>query len=342
MSKNKVAMQTMSKHVYILVFCFLQGLYLRAAHADVELHDVLTSVYEHFPMVLAAQKKVESQEQKVIASQGAFDLTLHSEADIRAQGYYDGRSIDVYAQKPLMFNAGKVYGGYRISDGLYPSYEGKRHTLDQGEINAGLQFSVWRNRSIDEPRGMLWNSQIQQSIEEMKLRQVELDVHKKAVQQYWHWVVQGSIYRVYENLVQIALARDKALQERVRKGDLAEIYLSENRQYLANRQLQVAHAKQDFEKASYGLSLFYRDSSGQPQIPTIESIPGFTIDSETLVLLDVENDIAYAMDRAPSLKILDLQAEQLGYMIRLGKNELSPLLDFDFSVSKISVKVSPS
>ena len=152
-----------------------------SASAKLDEDIILHSTRVHYPMVKEALENVEAAKMKVLASKGNFDLKLESKMDMRTRGFYDGKSGDVRAVKPLRFMNTEIYTGYRVSDGSYPDYEGKVDTLSEGEVRAGIKVSLWQTRDIDENRLVLWNSQLEEQIKDFKLQSTKLKAQKSLI-----------------------------------------------------------------------------------------------------------------------------------------------------------------
>ena len=294
---------------------------------------VLHSTRKHYPMVKEALENVEAAKMKVIASKGNFDLKLESKMDIRTRGFYDGKSGDVRAVKPLRFMNSEVYTGYRVSDGTYPDYEGKVDTLSEGEIRAGIKVSLWQNRDIDENRLQLWNNQLEEQIKDFKLQGTKLKAQKFAQKAYWTWFAYGHIYNVHKELLNIAIERDDAITKRIKRGDLARIYGSENRQYILKRSQKVIEAERNFYEASLYLSLFHRNKMGKPIIPEMEDLPKLSVNVKKIDVKNLSQDLKIMMERNPEMLSMRRQYLQLSNEERMGENKLAPKVDLSFEVS---------
>ena len=64
----------------------------------------------------------------------------------------------------------------------------------------------------------------------------------------------------------MAISRNKGIERRVNKGDLARIYLTENNQYVLKRSVLLLQAENQFVKAANFLSLFNRSDTGSTVI----------------------------------------------------------------------------
>lgn len=301
--------------------------------AKIDEYEVLTSTSKYYPMILEAMEDVEGAKMKVVSSLGEFDLKIKSKGDVRTRGFYDGKSGDIKVVKPLQFMNSEVYTGYRVSDGIYPDYEGKVDTLTDGEVRAGIKVSLWQNRDIDEQRLDLWNNRLNTQIKTLKLVSTRLKMQKQAQKAYWSWYAYGHIFGVHKELLQIAISRDDAISQRIKRGDLAKIYSTENRQYILKRSQKVLEAERDFFEASLYLSLFYRDKEGRPIMPLTKDLPKLKIDVVKLDETLMKKDTNTILNSNPELLSMEQEYQQLSNEELQGKNKLAPKIDLRFEVS---------
>jgi outer membrane protein TolC len=295
---------------------------------------VINSALKHYPDVLQSIEDMEASKAQIKEALGAFDLKLKAKGDIRTRGFYNGKSMDVVVEKPLQFFNSRVYTGFRQSEGKYPDYEGKNDTLTDGESRFGVEFSLLQDRAIDERRLKLRNSKLGLNSKEMKFLLVRVKINKMASKAYWTWVAKGNIVKVYQELLDIAIDRNKGLKSRVRRGDLAKIYMTENRQYILKRETQLLKSKQEFFEAALELSLFLRDEFSSPIMPQDELLPEFDSNFPMVSKVMFEEGVSRAMEISPKLRILDNQTQEFRNEQLMGENKLMPRLDLSFEVSR--------
>ena len=251
----------------------------------------------------------------------------------RAAGFYGLTYVDNRFIAPLRNFGGDLYAGYRISDGDFPVYEDEYVTLGAGEFNFGASISLLRDRQIDQRRMKLRDRSIEVEMAELDYVLASIEVQHDAMIAYWNWVAAGQRLKVYENLQGLAMNRINALNSRVAEGDLAGIALVENQQRLFARRALVVGAKRALENAALVLSLYYRDSSGEPSVPHAEQLPTAFPEpqGESDNLLD---DIDAALARQVELSLIDRRLELASNRRLLGENELMPQLDLDIKVAR--------
>ncbi len=291
--------------------------------------EVVSSAINHFPKVIESLQKQTEIENTVRESRGAFDASLKGKLDTRTEGYYNGDSYKVLAEKPIPYLNSRVYGGYRQSFGEFPVYEGKAETLDGGETFAGFSLSLLRNALIDKERYQLRKQKQNLYQSKIDVEKTKVEVQTMALKAYWTWVLNGYELQTYQNILNLAKARAGQIQKRIRAGDLARIYASENDQYIRKREAQVTQSQLDFQKASFYLSLFYRDNSGDPISVTNSDVPKLTQESFTPNIASTELT-QQALKANLNLKLLQSQREQARLDVKLGNNEYLPKVDVNF------------
>jgi outer membrane protein TolC len=298
------------------------------------LEDVLGSSLRAFPQILAAFEQRDAQAGKLLSSRGAFDLKLENTTYTRAAGYYDGKLVDSKIVKPLpSFNA-KVYGGYRIADGEFPIYEDEFFTNGGGEFKLGAVFSLWRDRDIDERRFALRDNTLALQQTELSARLTQIEVQHAATGAYLAWVAAGRAVGIYRDLLTLAESRQDGLEQRVADGDLARVYLNENRQYILKRSARVAEAERTLANHANRLALYLRDASGSPRVPGTGELPQDWPDLGRVDAAAVEATLAAALGERPELGIVATDIERERNRLALGKNELMTRIDLNLEASR--------
>lgn len=299
------------------------------------LEAVLSSSRERYPQVLAAREKIRAQTGKLLSSQGAFDLYAEQTSKSRLSGYYDGRYTNTKLVQPFADFSTEVYGGYRVSGGDFPIYEDEAYTLDAGEFKVGAVFSLLRDRDIDERRAKLRDSRLSLDQTELDATLTRVRVQHDAMTAYVGWIAAGEALAVYRGLLQLAEARNEGLDIRVQEGDLAKVYLNENRQYILRRRGFVVEAERKLFAAANKLSLYLRHADGSPRRPNEAELPRRWPDSQGL--LDpstIEATISAALSARPEIGVLTADIERERLNLALGRNLLKPRVDLNLEAAR--------
>jgi outer membrane protein TolC len=294
---------------------------------------VLSSSREHFPRVQSAVAEILAQQGRVTEALGAFDLSLEQESLIWADGFYDGMSADSKLVKPVGPANAKLFAGYRVSNDDFPIYQQELVTNDGGEFNLGIIFSMWRDRATHARRVALSNARLGVREARIELRLARLMTQRNAARAYWRWVAAGRELTVYRQLATLAEKRMDGLDQRVKAGDVAAIFVVENRQNLLRRQALVTSAERDFRIAAIELSLYLRDHEGRPrraleqELPEAFPSPEIAIDDPS-VLVDA------VLARRPELALLDVDRARRENSLLLAENLLKPRVDVGFKAAQ--------
>ncbi len=299
-----------------------------AAHAaeELTLEQVLASSRVHFPRIQSAVQEKLIREGRVQSALGEFDLALEQSTLVWADGYYDGMAVDNRLVKPLGLSNAKVFAGYRVSNDDFPVYQQDRVTNGGGEFNVGLVFSLWRDRAIDERRFELLSTRLGVREADYELTLARVLTQRLAAGAYWRWVAAGQRVAIYRQLVELSGQRMAALERRVDEGDVAAIYVVENRQNLLLRKALLTNAERDQVTAAIDLSLYFRDADGMSVIPTSGAMPRAfpRIDANYATTAD---GVATVLARRPEFAQLDTSLERERARLQVAENALLPRVD---------------
>jgi len=240
------------------------------APATLALGQVLASVEQHFPLIDAAERDLDSSEGELLAADGAFDPQWRTRVFGSPAGYYQPLTADSTITLPTALWGTQLFAGWRYGLGLsstgIPVYDGRIETGDYGELRAGATVPLWRNRSIDRARANVRRAPRGREAAELGVVQQRLDSTRVAAQRYWEWVAAGRRHAVARDLLALARDRDAGLAERVARGDLPEFERADNARALLQREGFVVQARRQLEQAAIELSLYLRDARGGPRI----------------------------------------------------------------------------
>lgn len=317
-------------YLFLLVLFYSQ---VSISASVLEVNDVLKSTDIHHPLILKSLDSIRVAEANLQKAKGGFDLTLKSYTDNRLKGYYDGNFFDVLLEKPFLFLNSKLYLGYRKSENFYPEYEGKYETLSQGEQRVGLEISLWRDRRINDKSIKIFNSKLKRDISKQDNKLKRNEIRKYATKAYWNWYSVGHNLRIKEELLKVAELRQKGITQKVKRGDLAQIYQVENRQYIMKRKADVIKQKQSFLESSMVLSLFFRDNKGKPLVVSSKYL---SKDLRLDYIEKVESKVSKKIKTKENPKLLniDLKIEQLLNKKLNAENDLHAKVNLKFEVSK--------
>ena len=292
----------------------------------VTLEDVITQAEAQYPAVISAERDRERASNQELSAEGAFDPALKAKAEYVPSGEYENRWFDTWVEQPIAPMGARAFAGYRLGRGYFGPYDEKLLTNSGGELRAGIEVSLLRNRDIDERRGRLAIARAGVDVADASREQQILDVVRQTAQRYWDWVAAGQRLRVARALEKLAQDRQAITETRAQKGDLALIETVDNERLVYQRQAIVLAGERALLKAANDLSLYYRDANGEPIILTESDVP-LEFPPTALELRTDENALAETFARHPDLTKLNAQRVQNEVEAKLGHNLGLPKLD---------------
>lgn len=296
--------------------------------------EVLTSVEQHFPLILAAQQEVALADARLLGARGGFDTRLSGQGATKARGYYENEELDVELSQPTRLWGATFSGGYRLGTGDFAVYDGYDETNDGGEVRVGLKLPLLQGREIDKRRVAEWRARIGRERAEPLILEKRLEVQKKAADAYWRWVAWCRSRDIARLLLSLAENRQAQVVRAVEEGQQAPIAIADNERSIVDRRSKLVYTERNLEKAAIELSLYWRDEQGWPVVPTraVEEVDFPPARDPDLVL--VPEDVQLALAQRPELRVLELELEALGLDRDLARNDRLPELDFGLKASQ--------
>ena len=297
--------------------------------------EVLRSSALTFPAILEAFEREAAARSDQLSADGAFDLMLKGEAYDRLTGFYSGGYAKAEARQPLRPYGAEVFGSYKISDGTFPTYENVFNTNQFGEVKVGALFSLLRDRDIDSRRFAIEDTRLAASQARLDVMLVQLNVQHEALRAYYRWVAAGEEIRVFEELLEIAEARQVGLAREVNEGARPRIALTENEQNLLRRRTLLEQARRDLQTAANSLGFYLRDTSGRMFVPSREHLPpAQTLRAVAPVEALLTAPVSDVIAARPELQTFKLALERATNRVALRRNDLQPKLDASLELSR--------
>jgi outer membrane protein TolC len=317
------------------IFC-VPLLHNLAVAEPITLKQILESVKKHHPLLFAALEERNTAEADLLSARGAFDPTIKINGYNRAVGYYEGNRFGAFLDQPVESTGGRVFGGYRRSDGRIPVYEGDELTLSDGEFSIGAEQALLRDGVIDRRRANISRFEIQQNIAEFNIHERMIALTRAATLSYWDWVVAGRRVEVLKRLLSTAEIRNGQIEQRVKHGDLPAFDLDDSRRQVFQRQAQLIQAERALQNSSFELSLFYRNLAGSPVVPENSELPKNYNDQLALKLDSNDSLLEIALVRRPEIQRLNGQLNQNQIESNLAENQILPKIDLQIIAAQDS------
>jgi outer membrane protein, heavy metal efflux system len=329
----------------VMLSLLLAGLFLHARNVPepaipprlapaLTLEEVLVSVERQYPPLLAALQDRVIAGADVTIAEGRFDLNLKAGYE---GGYLDYYRNDIYragVEQATPFQGLSYSTGYSLGQGPFPSYEGDLKTYSQGEYKAEMRAPVLRGRAIDSSRAELQKALIGRRIADLNVEQQRLLVVQMATRRYYDWIAAGQRLDAAKAMLAAAEEREKQLLEAARLGQIPQIDATDNRRAIFSRRAFVVEAERGLQLAAIELSLYLRDSSGQPVLPAAEQLPQAFPQTRKPDEQRLNEDIELALRRRPEVQRFAAQRDQVGIDRKLASNQLLPKTDLVLSYKR--------
>ncbi len=299
--------------------------------AALPLDEVLDSTARHHPLVLGALADLEAATGDARAATGAFDPSLKVRGTTTPLSGYPAGRLDALIDVPTPIWGATLQGGYRLGLGSFPVYYGERETDAFGELRAMLNVPLLRNGPIDRRRATVERTELAREWASLGVAQQRLELRRQASLRWVRWVAAGERRALAQSLLDLARTRQSQLDERARAGDVAAIDAVDNRRAILQREVGLVSATRGVEEAAYELSLFLRDSAGDPVLVGISRLPGpLSPPSKE----ELEPSLEESLSRRPEVARLDKQKRQAEVEQRFARNQLLPSVDLQVGVSQ--------
>ena len=292
---------------------------------DVGFDEVLASVYSSYPLLQAALYNRNIALGQQIGASGAFDTKLKGASENGPQGFYENYRQSLGIVQPTYWG-GEVFAGYRIGRGDFQPWYLERQTNGAGEFKAGVQVPLARNRTIDARRAELWKSGYERSMAEPDIQAQLIGYVQEASYGYWDWVAAGEYHQIATRVLVLAEERTNRIESQVNAGLVDPPELTDNLRLVAIRKAKAADTRRKMEQTAAKLSVYLRDGSGKPIVPTEKQLPGFP-DPSPVDELQLDQDIQTALSNRPELRMLDLLRQQTQIDYNEATNQLQPELN---------------
>ena len=300
--------------------------------AGISLEDVIDSVHRSYPLVQAAFQERNIADGNQLSEWGAFDTKLKAATENGPVGYYETYRNSAGFTTPI-YGGGEYFGGYRNGRGSFEPWYRERNTNDGGEFKAGVRVPLIRDRDIDLRRAAVWRATYDQQIADPVIKASLVAFSREAGLAYWKWVAAGHKYRIGQQWLELARARNDRIKRRVELQDLDPPELKDNMRAIAKREAKLADALRIYQQAAVKLSLFLRDDAGRPYVSTPDRLPEFPA-LRDLSRAVVDADISRATQSRPELAALDLELQKLRVDYAESCNMTQPGLDVQLSGSQ--------
>ncbi len=318
----------------LVALVFLCNPHFALAEESLQVDDVLSSVAETHPTMVAAQASVELGRGRRLAARRATEPKVGVSASVVPAGYYDYWQLAAAVEQRVPSTGTKLVGGYRMGRGDIPAYYGERETRDGGELFAKVNVPLLAGRSIDKERAEISKTKIAATQAGFALDSVWIDIARQASLAYWEWTASGQKLRVAEELQTIAQERADRIHQQAESGAYPRIAVIDADRVVLSRQSKRLQALGKFARAQQKLSLFYRSPKGAPIVPSLELVPAEMKAPTNISDDSIQAWIDAAILNRPELKVADSQRRQAEVDQAMARNLTLPSLDANAFVAR--------
>ncbi|MCA9150131.1 MAG: TolC family protein [Planctomycetales bacterium] len=294
---------------------------------SLSLADVVASVYRFYPEIERARTERSRTQGESVSAWGAYDTKLGAFSLNEPMGYYKNYRHGIGLARQTWWG-GYLSAGYRLGRGSVQPWYKERQTDEGGEFKLAMVQPLLQGRAIDAQRVAIFQAALGQQAAEPAIQQAILETSRDAVTIYWQWVASGAVLAAQRELLDLAEARRNQIEGGVRAGKFAEIDLLLNQQLIAERRVKLVETEQKFRATSFKLSLYLRDGSGEPLVPSDLWLPRKFPEVQPPRRAPFDTDLAAALTRRPEPRLLQLEIQKVQLDRQLACNQTLPTLDF--------------
>jgi len=297
----------------------------RHGEPAIVLGDVVASVYDSYPLLVAAFLEGAIADGNQLATWGAFDTKLKGATENGPTGFYQTYRNSAGLNQPI-YHGGEVFGGYRIGRGFFEPWYLERQTNDAGEFKAGVRVPLLRNRNIDARRADLWRATFDQQRVRPEIRAELIEFVREASIAYWIWIAAGKQYDIGREALRLSVERNARLQRRVEEGDLDPPVQRDNDRSIAQRESKLIDRRRKLQQSAVKLSLFLRSPDGVPIVPAENQLGEFP-SPVNIPAAQIDSDIQAALSQRPELAALDALRRRVNVDLAEACNDCLPNVD---------------
>ena len=326
----------MRERVFIL--CLMATLLLWGPFAQAQ-DSVQVLTLEQYHRIILANHPVASQarllteqaRQELRIARGAFDPEISSKLQRKEFGGKEYYNIwDNTLKVPLWFGPA-LKAGFEKNQGQFLNPE--RTTPTDGLSYAGITVPLGQGLFIDERRATLRQAQLMQGIAEAERVKMINKLLLEATKDYWEWLFQYRTVQLYQEALNLADFRLKAVNIRAEEGDLAAIDTVEALMVVQDRQVQLQQALLNYNNNRLRVAVHLWAENAVPleleenTVPTLLGSEIVALPPDSLTQL-----LQFARQNHPELIKLNLKGDQLEIEQRFAADKLKPKINVDYNV----------
>jgi outer membrane protein TolC len=290
-------------------------------------NEFIAQVMLHHPSAYQAELIKDYGDAKLLNSKGYTDPKIFSEIN---QKYFSDKQYYSYFSSgikvPTWYGV-SVEAGYSITDGDFLNPENR--LPENGLVYAGVKLDLGNGLIWNERRFALETGRIIHQSSEIE-RQVFLnELRYKATEAYLKWYANYEKYLTFQNAVENAELRLKAVKESANFGDRAIIDTTEAFISLANRQLSLQSAIRDFQNSEALLETFLW-TNGTVPLEIENTFPNKLLESD--IYFGEKTIDEPIISEHPFIQIQQFKINQSTINLKLKKEQLKPDVSLKYNL----------
>ncbi|GAB3541276.1 TolC family protein [Pontibacter brevis] len=316
----------------LLVFCMpITKAQVQDSAQVLTLRDFHRLILQHHPVASQAALLTEQARQELRMARGTLDPVVSSKVyrkEYNGKEYYSLWSNTL--RIPTWFGP-ELIAGYDQTQGQYLNPEAS--TPDRGLSYAGISVPLGQGLFIDERRAVIRQADLMQGIAEAERVKLINKLLLQATKDYWDWLLYFREMQLYQESLELADFRLRAVRTRVQEGDLAAIDTVEALVAVQDRLVMLQQAQLAYNNSRLMVATHLWGPDQVPLELQDKTIPAL-IGSELTSLPEdsVQQLLEIAKLNHPDLRKLSLKGQQLEVEQRFAANKLLPKLNAEYNV----------
>ncbi|MCX8020645.1 MAG: TolC family protein [Chitinophagaceae bacterium] len=288
---------------------------------------VLNEVKKNHPVALQAGILVDKARADITIAQSAFDPffnTNRGEKTFNHLEYYNYQKNELYI--PTLPGV-DMYAGLENLNGQRTNPGDTR-----GKTGfVGVSIPLAQNVLTDKRRAALRTAYLMREASESEKALIYNNLILDAMKAYWTWALEYSLYKTYDQVVQVNLQRFDFIKKTVLLGDRPAIdtieALTQLQSFIALRE----NAWLRFRNAGLELSVFLWDENQNPVTlsPTHIPLPLWSGVTDEIIP-DLQDLLSRALAAHPELRLVDYKLKALDIERKLMLQQLLPDIRFNY------------
>lgn len=295
------------------------------------LQDFHRLILQYHPVASQAALLTEQARQELRMARGTLDPVISSKLyrkEYNGKEYYNLWSNTL--RIPTWFGP-ELIAGYDQTQGQYLNPEST--TPDRGLSYAGISVPLGQGLFIDERRAIIRQANLMQGIAEAERVKLINKLLLQATKDYWDWLLHYREVQLYQESLELADFRLRAVRSRVQQGDLAAIDTVEALTAVQDRQVMLQQAQLAYNNSRLMVATHLWAEDQVPLELLDTTIPALIGSELTSLPQDsVQQLLAIAKTNHPDIRKLSLKGQQLEVEQRYAADKLKPKLNVEYNV----------